>query len=276
MTNNIFQNKISLKTKNILCPLDISNLNLMKNLILFLFYILGTYIYGQNAHLVQGDDTAQALTIKMYVFFTKTLKNRYGDSDEQILFEKFLIEYTNEWEKQLKNQDFCFDIKADTQKLKKITQELLIHDHSHYYYFFEEVIMLKSKDELKQKKELYSLHPKIPLRMSTPGRTDPNLKKKLPNDYEMHGVYLNLKGGFIKDLHNNEGLTICKNTAEEMEIMGAVNFYMRAAAVKYCDAPRQELQSLKAREAYAIIFWKFLCLEADVDFHKPPKELLEY
>jgi hypothetical protein len=61
-----------------------------------------------------------------------------------------------------------------------------------------------------------------------------------------------------------------------MGIMGTVNLYMRAAAVKYCDVPRQELQSLKAREAYAIIFWKFFCLEAGIEFHKPPKELFEY
>jgi hypothetical protein len=231
---------------------------------LFLFSIWGACIYGQNKQLVQGDDTAQAL-----------IKNRYGDSDEQILFEKFLIEYTYEWEKQLKGQDFCFDIKTDTQKLKKITQDLLTHDQSHYYYFFQEIIILKSEEELKQKKDLYSLYPDIPLVMIGPGKINPNLKKKVPNEYEAHNVYLNLKGGFIEDLHKNEELTICKNLAEGMEIMGAVNLYMQAAAVKYSDVPRQELQSLKAREAYAIIFWKFLCLEADVDFHKPPKGLLE-
>jgi hypothetical protein len=226
-------------------------------------------------HLVQGNDTAQALSIKMYRFFVETLKNNYRTSDEQKLFEEFLTEYSNNWESRDKNEEFSFDIEIDTQKLKKITLDLLTHDHSHYYYFFQEIIMLRSKEEFERKKEYYSLHPDIPMGLFMPGRTNPNLKKKVPKVYEVHAVYLNPKGGFMKDLQKNRNLTICGNIEGQMD-MGMVAFYRLAAYVAHRDRPKKELQSLKSREAVAIIFWKFLCLEADVEFHKPPKELLEY
>jgi hypothetical protein len=246
----------------------------MKQIILSLCLFASSLAYTQTEGLNLSDAEAQNLATEMYSFFTNTLQDKYSVPDEAELYQKFLTEYFDSRINQINN--FHFDINIDKKQLQKINKRLFIRDYSHYYFFFPEVMLLEQNDDLKViQKKFCREHPHAPAVFIQSLAVDSSRHIRSVKDfYGWNSVKLTPGCCFIRHIESENSLTNQTIISSIKNYNEIPLFYFATAFIK--GEAGEELKLLKTRMTVAIIFWKFLCLEADVDFHKPLKVFLEY
>ena len=226
-------------------------------------------LFGQAENVKLNNDSTRQLSKKMCDFFTEVLKNNYNGTNEQDLYEQFLTDYFEAWNKGLGVPDLI--LKVDKDKLTGINNDLLKRDLSHYYYFFQEIILLKPEDNIEKAKELFNRYPEIPITLVSPGIIVSRQKLLYADFYETHNVQLAFQGGFIKDIQQYNLKTVL-SLNKTMKYARELSFFNFSAFLTKTEA-KDELQYEIVREIVAVVFWKYLCLQAKVDFYELPNNL---
>jgi hypothetical protein len=236
----------------------------LPTLILSVYYLFVT----ASVDILENNNTR--LTQEMYDFFTKVLEKKYQEKNEVILYEKFLSDYFNFWiNKENVNSD-GLDLEVNKERLVIINNKLFKRDLSHYYFYFPEVIILNAEDNISDAQELFRRYSDTPIVLIKTERiTFEKSTSKLPLS-KMHSVIINPKGGFIKKLHKSNFKTVTSLT-KSMELVGEIPFFNLASLLSKTEV-KEELQYQAVREIIAVMFWKYLCMEAGVDFYSPPND----
>jgi len=242
----------------------------MKLLLLYFTCCLFSFtVASQNTQHFIANDSARHIGEMMYEFFTETLNQNFSGEDEQELYVKFLNSCFGSIESNIDKYPNICNLTIDKNKLNKINRKLFIRNGSHYYYFFPEIILVESEDNLETAKPLFNKYPDIPIALHK--TRDTTTKKKLifANYYQLPIVVLIHDKGFIEDLQK-EDLKIFQYVTRQMELSREIHYYYISKYI--LNEAKSELQYRKVRKMLAIVYWKYLCLQADIDFHKPLKD----
>jgi len=205
----------------------------MKKILIILMLVL-------SSELCFCNDNSSKLVYEMKSYFLETLKNNYGDrSANQLIFE-FLSMY--------QEKEGKMSLVLDKEKLKKINNKL--SQVNNYYRYYPSLIFAQSNDEFKRANK-----DSIPVIIFSPDRNVNNVTK--------FGVYLNYKflSHIAKEL-NNEAIINIENYYHST---GIVSFFMVSDSFVKC---KECLHNEYAKDFLTIVFWKYLCDLAGLDFYK--------
>ncbi|WP_319591563.1 hypothetical protein [uncultured Draconibacterium sp.] len=239
----------------------------MKNTILFFWLITGSTIV-QAMNIDVSISSNKQLTDKMKAFFTETLSNNYHGTSEVELYNQFLMDYFEAWTEVGATEYSDLKLKIDVEKLKEINGDLFRRDLLHYYYYFPEVIFLKPSDDIAKAKERYLNNTKIPIVLKSPSIILSKQKPTLTNLRKTHVSLLNYPEGFWKHIQQYDLKTV-SYINQTMPNIGEIPFFNFTTFLLKTDASK-ELEKEIVQEIVAVIFWKYLCIEADIDFYSKP------
>jgi len=239
----------------------------MRHVVVF-SYLLVILLLSQIRDAQANIHVSKKLAKRMNAFFTEVLSRNYQGKNEQDLYEQFLTGYYNAWNNVVGMNLPEFDLKVDHEKLTKINEELFKRDFSHYYYFFREVIVLKPGDDIIKAREWFNHYPDIPITIKIEGKKNESLL--ISGFSKVHSVHLSFPKGFIEDIQGNDLKTV-SYVNWTREHIGEFPFFFMASFFTQSDA-REELRFEVVRQIVAVVFWKYLCIQAGVDFHALPKD----
>ena len=231
-----------------------------------------------SCHAESHPSKTERLKSKVYQTFTKTLRKHYQIKDEQQLYQKFLTDY---WRRHqalpadtVQQHAVRIGLGAGKRKLDAVNKHLFKRDSQHFYYFYDEVVQLDPDENMDKAEELFKLHPDIPLTIRQKKKEEGDRLFSLEETPTVNLVAPSEKRGFLYDLtsQNDEQLktiSFIKNTIGELK-HGATNFYMVSCWSQDNDF-MAELGHKEVREFIAVVFWKFLCTQAGIEFYAPPK-----
>ncbi len=240
------------------------------NFKIFFSYFMLVSLFTQAGGIKTDNDSTEKLSKRMNTFFAEVLRNNYQATNEQDLYQHFLVDYFEAWTDSGHLGLPDLKLKVDSKKLTEINNDLFKRDLSHYYYFFPEVILLKQEDNMPKAKELFKRYPKIPIVIIKTKSVASKHTLKYTNFYESHNVHLAFPGGYIKDIQKYDLETVAY-VNKTMETVREIPFFNIATFLTKSEA-KHELKIEVVREIVAIIFWKYLCLQAGVDFYALPKD----
>lgn len=239
----------------------------MKNTIL-IFWLMTASVIVHAGNIDVSIASNKQLTDKMKAFFTETLTNNYHGASEIELYKQFLEDYFEAWTEIGAKEYSDLKLKIDVEKLKEINEDLFRRDLLHYYYYFPEVIFLKPSDDIAKAEEKYLYNTKIPIVLKSPPIILSKQKSNLTNLRKTHVALLSYPEGFWKHIQQYDLKTV-SYINQTMPNVGEIPFFNFATFLLKTDA-NKELEIEIVQKIVAVIFWKYLCIEADIDFYSKP------
>ncbi len=226
----------------------------------------------QKKCLVIKDKTACKISEKQYQYFVDVLENTYMLENEPQLFNLFLNDLFTVYKKGDVNllAHTAISFRQDREKLEAVNLLLKIRDMQHYYYFYPERIFWKiekinAQDSLSNNKgfaardfpnnyfESYESLTPFPYIFTFGNEEQPLIS----------GIQLFEGIRFIHDLKKVDSKTT-SYILESIDNSHGVYFFPLAAFI--VNNAKDEIERPEIRRVLSIIYWKLLCLNADVDF----------
>lgn len=228
--------------------------------------ILGILMFYNGSIVSQScgkKNTTQLLSQEMLDFFLKTLCDNYYESDTIASFFEFVDDYKNSIMPSDYSEPIPFNIKVNTQQFKRINKKLFIRDYCHYYYFYMDYI---GDFSMQFKEKLVAFRNKYPFLARNISLSDSSYKIDY-SSYSNPVIWVNVeKGSFL--YHNGDFFEDVLNMAKATG--GLYSLYQFSCAL-YKGGGNIDLSDRDIQTVAAVFYWKVLCQQAEVDFHKPLK-----
>lgn len=189
-------------------------------------------------------------------FFSFLQSNYAGDTTD--LYRAFLEDLNASL---IYKKTIEFLVKKD--QVEEVNKNLFVRDNEHYYYYFPEVFVVKEDD--------YSLTASLVEELQIPIVLTEQRKivdSRHPGYYKTLNITLNKDGGFWKEIKGSNDNPFVSYLINQIERTGEVS-YLTLSSFFSTSEYRHLLEKTENRQLLAILFWKFLCLEANIDFYLP-------
>lgn len=226
----------------------------------------------QKKCLVIKDKTACEISEKQYQYFVDVLENTYMLENEPQLFNLFLNDLFTVYKKGDGNLSAhtAISFRQKREKLEAVNLLLKIRDMQHYYYFYPEMIFWKreritAQDSLSNNKGFAAHDFPNNYSESYVGLTPFPYIFTFGNEEQplISGIQLFEGIRFIHDLKKVDSKTT-SYILESIDNSGGVYFFPLAAFI--INNAKDEIERPEIRRVLSVIYWKLLCLNADVDF----------
>lgn len=216
------------------------------------------------------DKTACEISEKQYRYFVDALKETYASEDEPQLFNLFLNDLFTAYRKDsgmLAHNTVSFG--HDIKRLEAVNALLKVRDTQHYYYFYPEEIFWKrerrtTQDSLSNNKEIAPNNFSKNQFESYLGLTPFPYIFTIGNKEQpaLGGIQLFEGIRFVDDIKQIDSRTT-SYIFDSIENSGGVYYYPLATFI--VNNAKDELDRPEIRRVLSVIYWKLLCLYAEVD-----------
>jgi hypothetical protein len=207
-----------------------------------------------------NQDTSRKLMEKMHVFFIETLADNYeGSGNTHELYKSFINQY---FELSKSMDVYEKNLQINKWKLEEINNELFKRDYSHFYYFFCDVIYVGEGDEERAIK-LVESYPEMPIHIGIFKR-DINRLPGRPKFEESQVICMPINSGFLNQIEKDNLISTLR--IKELIECGEINLSI-LASIFVNGYLLDDLKHTEVQEIVSVAFWKFLCLQAGLDFH---------
>lgn len=237
---------------------------LFKYLLMFTISFMTLPLNSKQLNYFKQENTTKTIMDDMYNYFTYLLSENYGNKSEEELFYIFLSDYYNYWMTINENKEAKFITIKNIEELKKINKKLFIRDSLHYYYFYPDIELINENEYKKKQERLESESNNNTVYAYNKSTNNCSILNSYLNS---HQVIIKRNGGFANQyLKEDDHLKTVKHINFLIEYVGEVSFFDVSAFLTKSDA-KNELKHEKVRKIVTVVFWKFICIKAGVNFH---------
>ncbi len=203
----------------------------------------------------------KSLTDEMYDFFIKTVCDNYYKSDTIASLIAFVEGYKNSIMSSDYPEPLPFTIKVNKETVQNINRKLFIRDTYHYYYYYSDYIGLFPKQYDENLSALCSKYSYLVGAVSSADSTDTINYSFVTSP----NITVNVKeGSFL----SNER-SVYNNIFKLAEAQGGYYSLFQFSCALLSGSPDMDLRNKDVQKIATVFYWKVLCQNAGIDFHKP-------